>query len=140
MKAANLSDNTHMPPRVVAVLNTSPDTVELLRIAFQHAGFTVVSGYIHDVRDGRLDLENFVRQHEPVAIVWDIAPPYDVQWQFLEHIRQRPACSRCHFVVTTTNVHQLRKVAGPDQELHEIIGKPYDLEDIVSAVRKSIRG
>ena len=42
------------------------------------------------------------------------------------------------FVVTTTNVHQLRKVAGPDQELHEIIGKPYDLEDIVGAVRKAM--
>jgi hypothetical protein len=130
-----LPDATRMPPRVVAVLNTSPDTVELLRIAFQHAGFTVVSGYIHDVRDGRLDLEAFVRQHDPVAIVWDISPPYDVQWQFFEHIKQRPACSRCHFVITTTNVNQLRKVAGPGQELHEIIGKPYDLEVIVAAVR-----
>jgi CheY-like chemotaxis protein len=126
-------------PQVVAVLNTSPDTVELLRIALQHAGLTVVSGYIHDVRDGRLDLEAFVRQHEPKAIVWDISPPYDVQWQFLEHIRQRPACAECRFVVTTTNVQQLRKVAGTDQELHEIIGKPYDLEDIVVAVRNAMR-
>jgi len=36
-------------------------------------------------------------------------------------------------------VQQLRKVAGTDQELHEIIGKPYDLEDIVVAVRNAMR-
>jgi CheY-like chemotaxis protein len=125
-------------PKAVAVLNTSPDTVELLRIALQHAGFTVVSGYIHDIRDGRLDLEAFVHQHEPAVVVWDVSPPYDVQWQFLQHIRQRPACSRCRFIITTTNVQQLRKVAGPSQELHEIIGKPYDLEVIVDAVRNAM--
>ncbi len=99
----------------------------------------MVSGYIHDIRDGRLDPEAFVRQHDPAVIVWDISPPYDIQWQFFQHIRQRPVCGRCQFVITTTNVQQLRKVAGPDQELHEIIGKPHDLEDIVGAVRNAMR-
>jgi CheY-like chemotaxis protein len=133
-----MAEHAPTSPRAVAVLNTSPDTVELLRISLQHASYTVVSGYIHDVRDGRLDLEAFVRQHDPGVIVWDISPPYDIQWQFLQHIRQRPAFNRCRFVITTTNVQHLRKVAGPDQELHEIIGKPYDLEDIVGAVRKAM--
>jgi DNA-binding response OmpR family regulator len=130
-----LPESRRTSPEVVAVLNTSPDTVELLRIALQYAEFTVVSGYIHDVRDGRLDLEAFVRQHEPSVVVWDISPPYDVQWKFFQHIRQRPACSQCRFVITTTNVHQLRKVAGPEHELHEIICKPFDLEVFVTAVR-----
>jgi DNA-binding response OmpR family regulator len=138
VSSLSLPEHPRLSPDVVAVLNTSPDTVELLRIALQHSGFTVVSGYIHDVRDGRLDLEAFVRQHEPMVVVWDISPPYDVQWKFFEHMRLRPACSQCRFVITTTNVTQLRKVAGPGQELHEIIGKPYDLEDIVAAVRNAM--
>lgn len=135
-----MSDNARGLPRVVAVINTSPDTVELLRISLHHAGYTVVSGYIHDVRDGRLDLEGFIRQHGPDVIVWDISPPYDMQWQFLQHMKQRPVLSQCQFVITTTNVQQLRKVAGPDQEMHEIIGKPYDLDVIVQAVHKAVNG
>ena len=43
------------------------------------------------------------------------------------------------FVVTTTNVGQLRKIAGQQQELHEIIGKPYDLDEVVRAVMKHLR-
>lgn len=122
-------------PHVVAIVNTSPDTVEMLRVMFQFAGFSVISGYVHDIRDGRLDLEGFMHQHDPAAIVWDIAPPYEQQWKFFQHIRSRPNFAERQFVLTTTNVQQLRKVAGDIQPLYEIIGKPYDLEQVVNAVK-----
>jgi DNA-binding response OmpR family regulator len=126
-------------PDVVAVINTSPDTVDLLRNVLQQAGFTVVTGFVHDIRDGRLDLEAFLRQHDPAAIVWDIAVPYDRQWQFLEHIKARQMCGRCRFVITTTNAAEVRKVAGRDEHLHEIVGKPLDLDELVRAVKEAVR-
>lgn len=125
-------------PDVVAIVNTSPDTVEMLRVMFQLAGFSVISGYVHDIRDGRLDFEGFMRQHDPAAIVWDIAPPYEQQWKFFQHIRSRPTLAERQFVLTTTNVQQLRKVAGDVQPLYEIIGKPYDLEEVVKAVKVAV--
>src|SRR5688572_10085374 len=72
---------------VVAIINTTPDTVNLLRGAFERAGFVVVSGYTHDVREGKLDLELFLRTHQPAVIVYDVAPPYERNWRFLQHLR-----------------------------------------------------
>jgi hypothetical protein len=51
-----------MPP-VVAVINTSPDTVEMLSYWLETAGLVVVSGMSHDIRTGRLDLTEFVNAH-----------------------------------------------------------------------------
>jgi len=126
-------------PDVVAVLNTSADTIEVLRNVLQHAGFTVVTGFVTDIRDGRLDLEAFMRQHDPAAIVWDIAVPYEQHWQFYQHIKTRQACGRCQFVVTTPNEAAVRKIAGDDQQIYEIVGKPYDLDQIVRAVKEAVR-
>jgi hypothetical protein len=60
----------------VAILNTNDDLVELLRVAFEQAGFIAVSGH-NDLRRGKLNLPDFLRQHDPKVIVYDIAPPYD---------------------------------------------------------------
>jgi DNA-binding response OmpR family regulator len=127
------------PQEIVAVLNTSPDTVELLRTSLERAGFSVVTGMIHDIRDGRLDLDAFVRQHDPAVIVWDIAVPYERQWQFFNQIKESQTCGRCRFVLTTTNVREVTRVAGPQQNLHEIVGKPYDLAQVVRAVKETAR-
>jgi CheY-like chemotaxis protein len=123
-------------PHVVAVFNTSEDTTDLLRFVFENAGFVVVTAFTNLLRDGQVDLEAFMRQHQPRVIVYDIAIPYDQNWRLFEHIRSTPACAGVSFVVTTTNVRHVRQLAG-DQELHEIVGKPYDLEQIVAAVTQA---
>ena len=120
---------------VVAVFNTSEDTVDLLRIALEAAGFVVVSAFTNEIRDGRVDLESFMRQHRPSVILYDVALPYDRNWRLFEHVRDSPACRGARFVITTTNIRQVEKVAAPGAVLYEIIGKPYDLGIIAGAVR-----
>jgi CheY-like chemotaxis protein len=120
---------------VVAVFNTSEDTTDLLRIVLENAGFVVVTAFTNLLRDGKVDLEAFMRQHQPRVIVYDIAIPYDHNWRLYEHMRETPACSGVSFVLTTTNIKHVRQLAG-DVELHEIVGKPYDLNQIVDAVRR----
>ena len=120
---------------VVAIFNTSEDTTDLLRIVFENAGFVVVTAFTNHLRDGKVDLEAFMRQHQPRVIVWDIAVPYEQNWRLYEHMRSAPACRGVSFVVTTTNVRYVQKLAG-DEVVHEIIGKPYDLNQIVEAVKR----
>jgi len=118
---------------VVAIFNTSQDTIDMLRELFEHKGFVAVAVFTNTVRDGKVDLDGWMRQHRPSVIVYDIALPYDENWRLFEHIRQSPACRNVPFVLTTTNVAQVKRVAG-DAELFEIVGKPYDLEKLFEAV------
>jgi CheY-like chemotaxis protein len=127
-----MASNSH----VVAVFNTSEDTTDLLRIVLENAGFVVVTAFTNLLRDGRTDLEGFLRQHRPAVIVYDIAVPYEHNWRLYEHMRSTPACETIKFVLTTTNVRHVRALAG-DNVLHEIVGKPYDLDEIVRAVAEA---
>src|SRR5688572_24900067 len=122
--------------QVVAIFNTSEDTTDLLRIVFENAGFVVVTAFTNLLRDGKVDLEAFMRQHQPSVIVYDIALPYEVNWRLFQHICEAPASKGVSFVLTSTNIRHLRELAG-DIEVYEIVGKPYDLEQIVKAVKKA---
>lgn len=122
--------------QVVAVFNTSEDTTDILRMVLENAGFVVVTAFTNLLRDGKIDLEAFMRQHQPRVIVYDIAIPYEQNWRLYEHMRSAPACEGAAFVLTTTNVRHVKQLAG-DIELHEIVGKPYDLDEIVRAVRQA---
>jgi CheY-like chemotaxis protein len=125
-------------PKVVAVVNTSPDTVDLLRFVFEHAGYTVVSAFTWAFRDAEVDVESFLGQHEPDVIVYDIAPPYEENWRLFRHFCALPINSGRQFVITTTNAKHVKAIAGDGPTLHEVIGKPYDLGLVVKAVEKAI--
>jgi DNA-binding response OmpR family regulator len=119
---------------VVAVFNTSEDTTDMLRVVLEFAGFVVLTAFTHALRDGKTDLEGFMRQYRPSVVVYDIALPYEPNWRLFERIRDSPACAGVRFVLTSTNVAQVRAVAG-DHRVHEIVGKPYDLDELVRLVR-----
>ena len=122
---------------IIAVFNASDDTVELLRTALESQGFHTVVGHIPDVKSGELDLVAFIEHHAPSVIVYDISPPYDANWTFLRLVRNLEPVKGRPFVITTTNKPALDKLVGETEAL-EIIGKPYDLAQIVDAVRAAL--
>ena len=123
---------------VVAVINTAPDAVDLLKDALEQAALLVVTGYTHDIRDGKLDLEAFLRTHQPRVIVYDIAPPYDRNWEFLQHLRST-VLSGYRFVLTSVNPRHVEALVGRDQKVYEVVGRADDLGEIVRATREALR-
>jgi DNA-binding NarL/FixJ family response regulator len=122
-------------PTVVAVFNSSEDIIEMLRVALEHEGFVAVTGHIADIVRGDLDVQRFVAQHQPRVVIYDIAPPYERHWRFLLHLRSMPEFKDREFVLTSTHEARVREFARTDQAIHEILGKPYDIEQIVRAVK-----
>ena len=124
-------------PPVIALINSAPDTVEMLRFAFHHAGFVVVSTFTHLIRAGEVDIEAFIRQHQPLAIVYDIAPPYATNWNLFQHLSKLPALKDRPCVITSTNPARLRELAHTVDEICEVVETPYLLDQLIGAVRKA---
>jgi DNA-binding NtrC family response regulator len=129
--------STSAPP-VVAILNSNDDTVELLRTVLELEGIVVVSAHVSDLRRGQFDFSGFLSEHDPKVVIYDIPPPYDRSWLFFEHLKGLPTMKGREFVLTSTNPARVQQVAQPDQPVHEIIGKPYDLQLITDAVKKAL--
>src|SRR3954466_2568654 len=124
---------------VAAVFNTSPDIVDLLRQALEPAGIVAVSVMTHQIREGAVNVEAFLQQHNPQVVVYDIAPPYEANWHLFQHICEMPVMKGRQFVITSTNAQQVERIAGPQQHVYEIVGKPYDLGEVVRAVKEASR-
>ena len=121
----------------IAVINSNQDTTEMLRECLQHYGYTsVVIGHVTDIKRGRTDFLQFVAAHDPQVLVWDISIPYEENWRFVHLLMNGEQMVGRRVVLTTTNKRALDQLVGRTEAL-EILGKPYDLDQIVKAVDRA---
>jgi hypothetical protein len=126
-----------MSEPVVAILNTNPDVVELLKARIEAAGFVALVLHIAEIRAG-VDLEAIVRQRDPRVVVYDVVAPYERNWRFLQHLRETTFRGR-QFVLTCPNVRGLARLMGKDDKVYEILEDGGDVDAIVQAVREAAR-
>jgi DNA-binding NtrC family response regulator len=119
------------------VLNASEDVAMLLREALQEEGFTVVTARVPDIKAGRANLIAFLERYNPRVIVYDISPPYAENWTFFQLVHDTAAAHGRAFVVTTTNQRALVEAVGEAAAI-ELLGKPYDVNQVVQAVRRAL--
>jgi CheY-like chemotaxis protein len=122
---------------VVAVVNTNPDLVELLKARIEAAGFVVLVMHVADIRAG-LDVGAVLAQHDPAVVVYDVVMPYERNWRFLAHLRETSFKER-RFVITTPNEAGIRKLVGKDDKVYEVLDDLSDIDAIVQAVREAAR-
>ena len=120
----------------VAVVDTSEEVADLLCQVVEEEGWRAVRAYTTDFKRGREDLALFLAEHRPAAIIWDIALPYEENWRFFQSVLG-DAAGGYRVVLTTTNKRALEALVGPTPA-HELIGKPYDLDDIVASLRRAL--
>ncbi len=85
-----------------------------------------------------LDLPDFIRQHDPRVIVYDLVMPYDTNWNFLSHLRDTDLMQGHHFVVTAPNSAALRVKVGTNERIYEIVDEG-DIDAVVQAVREAAK-
>jgi DNA-binding response OmpR family regulator len=137
---ADMKQTESTPARhVVALFNASDDTVEMVKRMLDAAGHHCLVGcHMSDLKKGRVDFDLYLRQHKPTVVIFDISPPYRENWLFFTSLRHREGMNGLGLVLTTTNKARLDEAVGENSEALEIVGKPYDLDQISAAIRAAI--
>jgi DNA-binding response OmpR family regulator len=126
-------------PRVVALVNASDDTVEMVRRMLGTSGFICLVGcHFADLKKGTIDFNRYVEKHQPDVVIFDISPPYGENWDFFKTLRDGRGMIGRGLVLTTTNKARLDETVGADSNAFEIVGKPYDLDQIKAAIHGAL--
>jgi DNA-binding response OmpR family regulator len=125
--------------QVVALFNASDDTVEMVQKMLNASGLSCLVGcHFADLKNGRIDFSSYLARHDPRVVIFDISPPYTENWAFFQTLRDTIAMEGRGLVVTTTNKKRLDEVVGTDSAAFEIVGKPYDLNQIRNAIELAL--
>jgi len=126
-------------PIIVAIVNTNPDLVRLLRVNLERAGFVVFEIHIEEIRLGVTNVESFLNQHDPKVILYDVAPPFDQNVRFLDHLRSATGFEGRQFVLTSVNSRRVEEIVGLDETVYEVVGEPDEVDQIIRAVKEASR-
>jgi DNA-binding response OmpR family regulator len=130
--------------RVVALFDASDDTIEMVRRMLDASGLACLVGcHFSDLKKGAIDFARYVGTHDPDVLIFDISPPYKENWEFFGTLSDDKAIEGRVVVLTTANKERLDETVGKDSEAFEVVGKPYDLDQITSAIHaglKRVRG
>lgn len=125
-------------PPLVYLINTNWDTLELLQIAMEQNGFATAACLSAKLKTGEVSFEAECKRRAPSAVIYDIGPPYEREWRFMQELTQTRSCAGIPFIVTTTNEPRLRRYIGPTEPVLELFNKPYELDRLVDAVRHAV--
>ena len=123
------------PEPMIAVINSNEDIVEMIQLMLEETGYLSVGAHVIDFKKERNDFLHFCQEHNPQVILFDIAPPYEENWKFFQLLKNTKVAEGRHFLLTTTNKQALERLVG-ETEAIEILGKPFDMDEIIAAVRQ----
>lgn len=129
-----------VPSRVmIAIVNSNDDLLDILKDFFEQEGYRVATAHARTFREQPEMMESFLATYDPKVFLWDIAPPFEEHWHFFQTISQSLLMQGRRFVLTSTNEQQVREVAGSEEEIVEVVGKPFDLAYLLQAVGRAIQ-
>jgi hypothetical protein len=127
----------HRPklPRVVAVLNSNDDLVRLISETLHDEGYLTMRHHIANLRDGHTDITRFFEDRDPRVIIYDLAPPFILNWQFYQLLSAHPSMTGRKVVLTTNNAAALKEICDVDGL--QVVGRDDDLRELLRRVAKA---
>jgi CheY-like chemotaxis protein len=117
----------------LAILNDSPHVLKLLCDWFRRHGHHCATQMVAEMPQAHVEVEQFISEHGPDVVVYDVPMPYGSSWDLLDVIRSMPSLRSLPFVITTRNKRKLEQVVGRTSVV-EIAGQPEDLRRLLKAV------
>lgn len=128
------------PQPVIALFNANDDTVDMVKRMLGADGYDCRTGcHFADLKKGLVDFGRYLHQQNPDVVIIDISPPYAENWDFFSTLRDDPAMVGRTLVLTTTNKARLDDAVGGDSDAFELVGKPYDLDQIKTAIVAAVK-
>ena len=124
-------------PRFVAVLNSNDDLVRLIRETLHDEGYLTMQHHIADLRDGKTDITRFFEDRNPRVIIYDLAAPFPLNWQFYQVMANHPAMQGRTVILTTNNAAALKEACGV--EALQVVGSDADLREVLLRVKDAFR-
>ena len=124
--------------RTVAVIHADEDIVETLLLLLENEGYHAVGELLGNFKESRAYFAGFCQHHQPEVIILDIPPPYEEHWTFFHHLKDSAEAEGRRFLLTTTNKGVLEQVVGKAEAL-EILGQPFDFEELMTAVKNPLK-
>jgi DNA-binding response OmpR family regulator len=125
------------PFPTVAIMNGSAELMDTLTTLFEMEGYNTASIHIDDVKRGHVDFICWLDRHDPQIVIYDVGAPFEENLNFLKLLETSGKMKGRCLIVTTTNLKAFRQVADRPANVHEILGKPFDLEQLLATVNKT---
>ncbi len=120
----------------VAVFNNDEFLLDALAEGLRLAGIQSACYLIEDLKSGKRDFARAIADSQADVVLYDLTPPFDRNWEFLQTIREgaRASAGDVPVVLTTSNKSALQEFLGL-QNITEFVGKPYELQEVVRALQ-----
>lgn len=122
----------------VAVLNSSKEITDVLSEIFKEEGHDTCTSFTYLYKGDDRSFDRFIKRCKPDVIIYDVAIPYKQNYELFKKLSQHESVKHIPFILTTTNKEALESLVGKTPT-HELIGKPYDLKQIVTAVQHACK-
>lgn len=115
----------------VAIIDDSREFVELCKEALEREGYEVLPSV------GSLRAYEIVKHGKPDLIMLDIMMPGRSGWELLDILKMDPETKDIPIIITTAVRAATARLAGIK---HEVLKKPFELDDLLSKVKRLIGG
>jgi len=121
---------------VVAIVHQDQSVSAVLCALLEDEGYRCLPTLLPTPRHDDAELADLLDQQGATVVIYDVAPPYDVNWARLQRLRARNGGQAPTFVVVTTD-RSLLEALRPAADGVAVLAEPFALDELVAAVQRA---